>query len=44
MGKSQRDEECEWQLLKPEIFATIMDFFASGQPVLREEGIAGART
>ncbi|XP_017768704.1 PREDICTED: NFU1 iron-sulfur cluster scaffold homolog, mitochondrial-like [Nicrophorus vespilloides] len=30
------DDETEWKLLKPEIFATIMDFFASGLPVLNE--------
>lgn len=30
------DEEVNWKLLKPEIFATIMDFFASGLPVLNE--------
>lgn len=28
------DEGIEWKLLKPEIFATIMDFFASGMPIL----------
>ncbi|KAK4873663.1 hypothetical protein RN001_013023 [Aquatica leii] len=30
------DDEIEWKLLKPEIFATIMDFFASGLPVLND--------
>lgn len=30
------DDEVEWKLLKPEIFATIMDFFVSGQPVLKD--------
>ncbi|CAG9833043.1 unnamed protein product [Diabrotica balteata] len=30
------DDEVSWKLLKPEIFATIMDFFASGLPVLNE--------
>lgn len=30
------DEDTEWRLLKPEIFATIMDFFASGLPVLTD--------
>jgi len=33
---SRMDEEVEWKLLKPEIFATIMDFFASGLPVVTE--------
>ncbi|XP_053981701.1 NFU1 iron-sulfur cluster scaffold homolog, mitochondrial-like [Hylaeus volcanicus] len=31
------DEDVEWKLLKPEIFAVIMDFFATGLPVLNEE-------
>lgn len=30
------DEEVDWRLLKPEIYATIMDFFASGLPVVTE--------
>lgn len=30
------DEDIEWKLLKPEIFATIMDFFASGLPIMDE--------
>lgn len=30
------DEDMEWGILKPEIFATIMDFFASGLPILNE--------
>ncbi|XP_060521803.1 NFU1 iron-sulfur cluster scaffold homolog, mitochondrial-like [Cylas formicarius] len=33
---SKADDETEWKILKPEIFATIMDFFASGLPVLSE--------
>ncbi|XP_015431930.1 PREDICTED: NFU1 iron-sulfur cluster scaffold homolog, mitochondrial-like [Dufourea novaeangliae] len=31
------DEDVEWKLLKPEVFAVIMDFFASGLPVLNED-------
>lgn len=31
------DEDVEWKLLKPEVFAVIMDFFASGLPVLSDE-------
>ncbi|XP_046737617.1 NFU1 iron-sulfur cluster scaffold homolog, mitochondrial-like [Diprion similis] len=31
------DEDVDWKLIKPEVFATIMDFFASGLPVLSEE-------
>lgn len=30
------DEDIDWKILKPEIFATIMDFFASGLPVINE--------
>lgn len=30
------DESIEWKVLKPEIFATIMDFFASGLPTVNE--------
>lgn len=33
---TRMDEEIDWKLLKPEIFATIMDFFASGLPVLKD--------
>lgn len=32
----QLDEDVEWKILKPDIFATIMDFFASGLPVVTE--------
>lgn len=32
-----KEEDAEWVVLKPEIFAVIMDFFASGLPVLTEE-------
>jgi len=31
------DESFQWKVMKPEIFATIMDFFASGLPVIRPE-------
>ena len=31
------DDDIDWQLIKPEIFATVMDFFASGLPVVTEE-------
>lgn len=29
-------EEAEWSVLKPEAFAIIMDFFASGLPLVTE--------
>ena len=31
------DDAVEWRVLKPEIYATIMDFFASGLPVVNED-------
>lgn len=31
------DEGVEWKVMKPEIFATIMDFFNSGLPVVNAE-------
>jgi len=30
------DEGVEWKVMKPEIFATVMDFFNSGLPVVHE--------
>ncbi|XP_050311347.1 NFU1 iron-sulfur cluster scaffold homolog, mitochondrial-like [Anthonomus grandis grandis] len=33
---TKTDDEVEWKIIKPEIFATIMDFFASNLPVLSE--------
>jgi len=30
-------EDVEWSVMKPEIFATITDFFASGREILNEE-------
>ncbi|KAJ8923245.1 hypothetical protein NQ315_001801 [Exocentrus adspersus] len=33
---TKTDDEVDWKVIKPEIFATIMDFFASGLPVLNE--------
>lgn len=31
------DDDTDWKLLKPEVFAMIMDFFATGLPILTEE-------
>jgi NFU1 iron-sulfur cluster scaffold homolog, mitochondrial len=31
-----KEEDAEWGVLKPEIFAIIMDFFASGLPIVHE--------
>lgn len=34
---SQESEEVDWNLIKPDIYATIMDFYASGLPIVTEE-------
>lgn len=31
---TKKDDDVDWRILKPDIFATIMDFFASGLPVI----------
>ncbi|CAG8683657.1 11368_t:CDS:1 [Ambispora leptoticha] len=31
-----KDQDTPWQLMKPDIYANIMDFFATGQPVVTE--------
>lgn len=33
---TKADDEVEWKIVKPEIFAVIMDFFASNLPVLND--------
>lgn len=33
---TKNDDDVDWKLIKPEIFATLMDFFASGLPVLND--------
>ncbi|XP_030057726.1 NFU1 iron-sulfur cluster scaffold homolog, mitochondrial isoform X1 [Microcaecilia unicolor] len=34
---TKTSEDTDWNLMKPDIYATIMDFFASGLPVVTEE-------
>lgn len=34
----------EWKVIKPDVFATIMDFFTTGLPVLNEEATPQADT
>jgi hypothetical protein len=31
------DEETDWATIKPHVYATLMDFFSSGLPVVTEE-------
>ncbi|KAF9144173.1 NifU-like protein 5, mitochondrial [Linnemannia schmuckeri] len=39
-----KDQDAIWQLMKPDIYSAIMDFFASGQPIISEtaNGESGA--
>lgn len=30
------DDDIDWKIIKPEIFATVMDFFSSGLPIVSE--------
>ncbi|XP_055024434.1 NFU1 iron-sulfur cluster scaffold homolog, mitochondrial isoform X1 [Misgurnus anguillicaudatus] len=38
------DSDTEWKVLKPDVFATIMDFFTSGLPVVNEADAPRADT
>ncbi|KAM7302662.1 NFU1 iron-sulfur cluster scaffold homolog, mitochondrial [Ixodes scapularis] len=35
---TKADDETEWQVLKPHLYAAIMDFFTTGLPVVNEDG------
>jgi Fe-S cluster biogenesis protein NfuA len=32
-----QDDEIDWMIMKPDIFGTIMDFFATNQPVVNKD-------
>ncbi|KAI1298709.1 NFU1 iron-sulfur cluster scaffold -like protein, mitochondrial [Halotydeus destructor] len=34
---TKADDEVEWRVVKPQVFAVIMDFFSTGLPVVNEE-------
>ena len=34
---TRKDDEISWTLLKPDVFATIMDFFSSNLPILTDD-------
>ncbi|XP_052686197.1 NFU1 iron-sulfur cluster scaffold homolog, mitochondrial-like [Crassostrea angulata] len=34
---TKADDDLDWQVMKPDIYATIMDFFASNLPILTDE-------
>jgi Fe-S cluster biogenesis protein NfuA len=33
---TKEDDDLDWSLLKPDVFATVMDFFTTGQPVVTD--------
>ena len=37
-----KSDDASWDLLKPEIFAAIMDFYSSGQPLFLDSKTAAA--
>ncbi len=37
-----KSEDVDWMILKPEIFAAIMDHFSSGEPLLLDENALNA--
>lgn len=41
---TRTDVDCDWKVLKPDVFATIMDFFTSGLPVVSDENTPRADT
>jgi len=41
---TQSDETMEWKVIKPDVFAAIMDFFTSGLPVVNEDSKPSADT
>ncbi|KAA8592361.1 hypothetical protein FQN60_017816 [Etheostoma spectabile] len=38
------DDNMEWRVIKPDVFATIMDFFTSGLPVVNEDSTPSVDT
>ncbi|XP_061379148.1 NFU1 iron-sulfur cluster scaffold homolog, mitochondrial-like [Danaus plexippus] len=38
---TKQDDDVDWKLVKPEVFATIMDFFASGLPIVTDAKPSG---
>uniref|UniRef100_A0A3Q3L911 NFU1 iron-sulfur cluster scaffold homolog, mitochondrial n=1 Tax=Labrus bergylta TaxID=56723 RepID=A0A3Q3L911_9LABR len=41
---SKADDNMEWKVIKPDVFAAIMDFFTSGLPVVNEDSKPNADT
>ncbi|XP_006814052.1 NFU1 iron-sulfur cluster scaffold homolog, mitochondrial-like [Saccoglossus kowalevskii] len=34
---TKHDDDSEWKIIKPEVYAAVMDFFATGLPILTDE-------
>ena len=34
---TKADDEVDWQVMKPQVYASIMDFFSTGLPILTDE-------
>ncbi|KAG9270451.1 hypothetical protein AMEX_G15402 [Astyanax mexicanus] len=41
---TKTNSDAEWKVIKPDVFATIMDFFTSGLPVVSEDAVPSADT
>ncbi|TKS78989.1 NFU1 iron-sulfur cluster scaffold -like protein, mitochondrial HIRA-interacting protein 5 [Collichthys lucidus] len=41
---SKTDSNMEWKVIKPDVFAAIMDFFTSGLPIVNEDSQPSADT
>ncbi|XP_072537207.1 NFU1 iron-sulfur cluster scaffold homolog, mitochondrial [Salminus brasiliensis] len=41
---TKTNSDMEWKVIKPDVFATIMDFFTSGLPVVSEDAVPSADT
>lgn len=41
---TKEDDDGNWNVIKPLVFATLMDFFASGQPVVLEDSEVTTQT
>lgn len=38
-----KSDDLSWDILKPEIFAAVMDFYSSGQPLFLDSQAAAAK-
>lgn len=41
---TKTNSDAAWKVIKPDVFATIMDFFTSGLPVVSEDAVPSADT